>query len=276
MGEKNTFTGLDRRSFVSGLAAGAGLGLASQVSAESKPILQHLKQPVDNLRAFMKLQADVSGSGVLAGSPGEVWAWVPGEGNFRLFTSYGISTTRAEPMASGWRIEHTEALFYTDPESGEIVHEWTNPFTGRRVKVEHLTPPTVNRIYRFEDGELPHEVSEDDLVFTSSVFEFRDSKISRSVNPLQVQHDKHQSGDLRSIKGRLSEVLDPRVDSAQCVISSTRMTQWIPFMEMGNRPGVLVYHSQGCKLRQGIAQLPEHIGQYALNHEPGCLASLTV
>ena len=31
--------------------------------------------------------------------PGEVWAWVPGEGNFRLFNTYGIGTSRVEYTA---------------------------------------------------------------------------------------------------------------------------------------------------------------------------------
>ena len=271
MGERKTLPEMDRRTFVSGLAAGAGLGLGAEALAGSHSAPLHLEEPADRLMAFVKLQADLSGTDVMTGMPGEVWAWVPGEGNFHLFDIYSIGINRAEPGGSTWRLFHRDMLVYMDPASGQVLDEWSNPLTGRTVQARHVFTDPMERRLGVADGSFSYELADDDLVFTSRTFEFFPSAVSRADNPLQVQNDKHQSGDIRDYKGRFSEVRDPGVSSAQCVSSWTRMAQWAHFMEMGNRPGMLIYHGQGHKLAEGVSQLPGNVGEFVSSNRPECL-----
>ena len=52
-----------------------------------------------------------------------------------------------------------------------------------------------------------------------------------------------------------------------------RVGQWLPFMEMGNRPGVMVYHSDSYKLLGGIAEVPTDIRKHTEKYYPQYLES---
>ena len=77
------------------------------------------------------------------------------------------------------------------------------------------------------------------------------------------------------MNGRVSEVMDPAVTSASCVTSWARVGQWLPFMEMGRRPGVMVYHSDSYKLLQGVEQIPADILAYTEKNHPKYLTAPT-
>jgi hypothetical protein len=49
--------------------------------------------------------------------------------------------------------------------------------------------------------------------------------------------------------------------------------QWLPFMEMGNRHGVMVYHSDAYKLLNGLDDIPSAIRSYTEKHHPKYLES---
>lgn len=261
----DTYAGMTRRQALAGAAGVAGLALgtaASGARAGGHASLD-LDAPEDNLKALLKLQADLSGADVIGGFPGEVWGWVPGEGNRRLFRSYGIGASHIERVDNGWRFYHRELMYYLDPDSGEILDTWLNPYTGKRVKVLHILNDPVHRFYPLKGGPFappwPYSVVGDDLVFRISVFSFRDSILPRLEYPLHSADNKYQAAELWTMHGRLSEVMNPDVSSASCVTSWARVGQWLPFMEMGNRPGIMVYHSDSFKLMEGVKQIPPAI-----------------
>jgi len=236
-----------------------------------------LDQPEDNLKALIKLQADLSGADAIGGFPGEVWGWVPGEGNRLLFRSYGIGASHVERVDNGWRFYHREVMYYLDPDTGEILQDWVNPYTGKRVEVLHILNDPVHRFYAISGGRFaapfPYTVHDDDLVFRISVFSFRDSVMPRKEYPLHSANNKYQAAELWIMNGRVSEVMNPDVSSASCVTSWARVGQWLPFMEMGNRPGIMVYHSDSYKLLRGIAEIPDDIRSYTEKHHPEYLES---
>lgn len=268
----NNFT---RRQLLAG--AGGVAGLAAGIGAEAAGMTLNLDEPEDNLKALIKLQADLSGADAIGGFPGEVWGWVPGEGNRLLFRSYGIGASHVERVDNGWRFYHREVMYYLDPETGEILQDWVNPYTGKRVEVLHILNDPVHRFYAISGGRFaapfPYTVHDDDLVFRISVFSFRDSVMPRIEYPLHSANNKYQAAELWIMNGRVSEVMNPDITSASCVTSWTRVGQWLPFMEMGNRPGIMVYHSESYKLLRGVAELPEYIRSYTEKNHPEYLES---
>jgi hypothetical protein len=48
----------------------------------------------------------------------------------------------------------------------------------------------------------------------------------------------------------------------------TRISDFLPWMRMGDRPGHLVYHCRGYKMKGGFEQLPEGIREYTRKHRP--------
>lgn len=274
---------INRRTAVSGLAlGGAGLlssGLAHGGGHRAAARTLDLDDPADNCKAIIKLQADLSGADAMGGFPGEVWAWVPGEGNYRIFKTYGVGVSHVEfdAEANGWKFYHREALLYLDPESGDVVDHWYNPFTQRNVEVLQVLNDHVSRFYALEGGPFPfpwtYEEHGDSVVFRISVFRLEESPLSREEYPLHAQSDLYQTGELWGMIGRLSEIMDPDVTSASCVTSWSRISGWLPFMEMGARPGQIVFHSHSYKLQQGAAELPVKVRTWLEKNAPEYLES---
>lgn len=273
---ENYRAALTRRDVLAGAGGVAGLAAGMSARAGTHNSLD-LDDPEGNLTALIKLQADLSGADALGGFAGEVWGWVPGEGNRRLFRSYGIGASHVERVENGWRFYHREVMYYLDPNTGEILEDWVNPYTDRRVEVMHILNDPVHRFYALSGGPFaapwPYTVMGDDLVFRISVFSFRDSVMPRVDYPLHSANDKYQASELWMMNGRVSEVMNPDITSASCVTSWSRVGQWLPFMEMGNRPGIMVYHSDSYKLLNGVADIPPDILKYTEKHHPKYLES---
>lgn len=275
------YAGLTRRAALVELGTGLGAasllagGLAPRLAAAGGASALDLDQAEDNCKALIKLQADLSGKPAMGGFPGSAWAWVPTEGNYHLFNTYGVGVSRVEYHAaeSGWRFYHREAQLYLDPKTNEVLNSWLNPWTERRQEVMHVFNEHVNRFYPLTSGgrfafPWAYEKNGDDLVFRISVFRCEDSPMPRKDYPLQSQNDKYQTTELWGMIGSMKEVMNPQVTSAHCVTSWARISSWLPFMEMGNRPGQMVFHSHAYKLMRGVADLPANIRAWFEKNAP--------
>ncbi len=282
-----TQTLLNRRSMLGGTAAGAAGLMAGMTSgAEAAGHAQSggldLTDPKQNLETLLKLQADLSGEQVVGGFGGYAWMWVPDEGNHLVFGTYGIGCSRIEwnDAEQAYRFYHREILYYTDPQTGEVLDTWHNPVTDRKVEVLHILNDPVNRIYSMKPGPFsppyPVQTVGDDIVFQIDVFRAEErNPMKRKDYPLHAQQDLYQSAELWGIYGRLSEVSNPDVTSATSHTAWARVGMWLPFMEMGNRPGSMVYHSQSFKMMDGVAGLPKYIREYTEANYPKYLEAPT-
>ena len=74
-----------------------------------------LDDPETNYMAMLKLRADLAEKDCLFAFPGEAWAMVPQEQNYRCFKTFGVGASRIEEVDEGWRIYSREVLYYLDP-----------------------------------------------------------------------------------------------------------------------------------------------------------------
>jgi hypothetical protein len=281
----STEPSLTRRSALSGLALGGAGLLSAPLSGQTKSSgvewTLDLDKAEDNCIALLKMQADISGADAMGGFPGEAWAWVPDEGNYHVMNTYGVGVSHVEfrPEERGWRFYHRECLLYTDPKTGEVVDSWYNPFTQRRVEVMHVFNSHVSRFYPLDGGRFgfpwPYEIHGNNLTFRISVFRVEDNPLTRKDYPLHSEGDTYQTGELWGMIGDLREIMDPEVTSASCVTSWSRTAGWIPFMEMGNRPGQMIFHSHAYKMQDGARQLPEQVRSYIEKNAPEYFESPT-
>jgi Protein of unknown function (DUF1838) len=233
-----------------------------------------LDDPQTNFNALLKLRADLSGKDCLFAFPGEAWAMVPQEKNYRCFKTFGVGATRIEEVEEGWRIYSREVLYYLDPNTGEILEEWSNPLLGgRKVEVMHIANDPVNGVFKreghpFLSPPFPYVSYGDDVVFQWNFFIFKPAELTRSEYPLYSSGDIDQHAELWGLKGRKSEILDPTTTSASCLMSWSRVAGWLPFMEMGSRPGSMVFHSHSMKLMNGVDDLPRYILDYTEKNFP--------
>ncbi len=254
----------------------------SGLPADFNPGPLDLTKPRDNQVALLKLQADFSGEPVIGIFPGQSWIWIPGENNYQAFNTYGVGASRLEFNAAegGWRFYHREVLLYTDPVSGEILETWVNPVTGMEVEVMHVVNDPVQRFYPLQGGRFappyPYMVNGDFLVYQLDVFRPPApgvNPITRKDYPLHSQQDLYQTGEFWSITGSLAGVNDPANTHVPCHTAWARVSMWEPFMEMGNRPGVVLYHSQAFTAANGIDDIDPKVRAWLAKHQPQFLVA---
>jgi len=245
-------------------------------SAPPDPELD-LDDPETNYNAMLKIRGDISGKDFFFGFPGEAWAVVPQEGFFRLFKTFGLGSGRYEEVEEGWRILNREILLYLDPDTGEILDTWNNPFLGgREVEVFHIANDPVNGVFpRTGDSVLappyPYVAAGDSIAFRWDFYIYRPAKMNRKDYPLYSYGDMDQHAELWGIQGRRSDVLNPDITSGECTLSWSRVDGWRPFMEMGNLPGYMTFHNQCVKLMGGVTDLPRYILDYVEKNYPDYL-----
>lgn len=232
-----------------------------------------LDDAADNLEAIIKIQADASGGPVLTGFPGQAWGWVGGEGHKLLFNTYGIGATRVEKVGDDWRFYHREVLYYLDPKTGEVLHTWQNPYTGRTVEVLHIMNDPVNRLYQLKGGPIPpprpYIINGPFIVFQISVLRAeKHNPLMPAEYPLHAQQDVYQSAEMWAISSVVDQVKDRSIKNADNHTAWTRLSMWLPFMEMGQRPGQMVYASNSFKLKNKVADLPKAVLEYTEKHHP--------
>ena len=237
-----------------------------------------LDDPAQALDALVKMRGDLDGSEVAFYWTGSVWGMVPGEGNRALFAYDGFSAARFERSEAGWRMLNREVGVYRDLASGAILDRWLNPYLGREVEVLHRFNDPVNveirREGRFGIGSIPTTAIGDDIWWRLDMFFFRPSPISRADYPLNVQHDMYQGAELTMYHARRSDLDNPGLTSIPSDVTFARVGQWEPFMEMGNRPGNMVFHAAGCKLADGAAaleQVDSRLFRHVAEHHPTAL-----
>ncbi len=241
---------------------------ASALSTEKDPVLD-LDDPKTNFMSLLKLRGDLSGDDFFFAFPGQAWAMVPQERNYKCFRTFGFGSGRYEKVEEGvYRIYSREVLYYLDPDSGEILEEWNNPLLGgRKVKVAHIANDPVNGIFSLKGpGPLappyPYVSVGDHVAFQWNFFIQHPAAMNREDYPLHSSGDIDQHAELWGLMGRKSDILDPNTTSAYCTMSWSRVADWLPFMEMGNAPGKMVFHSHSMKLMEGPSELPRPILDY--------------
>ena len=233
-----------------------------------------LDDPETNYMAMLKMRADLAEKDCLFAFPGEAWVMVPQEKNHRCFKTFGIGASRIEEVEEGWRIYSREVLYYMDPDTGEILETWNNPFLGgREVEVHHIANDPVNGVFARQGSPIlsppyPYVSHGDDVVFQWNFFIYKPAPLTRAEYPLYSSGDIDMHAELWGLKGRKSELLDPSITSASCVMSWSRVADWLPFMEMGRSPGKMVFHSHSMKLMNGLDDLPRYVLDYTEKNYP--------
>lgn len=251
-------------------------------NADQKPDPElDLEDPETNFNAMLKIRGDISGKDFFFGFPGQVWAMVPQEGNYRCFRTFGLGAGRIEEVEEGWRIYNREVLYYLDPDTGEILNEWSNPFLGgKKVEVFHIANDPVNGVFARKGNPVlsppyPYVTYGDVIAFQWDFYIFKPADLKRDEYPLYSSGDMDQHAELWGIQGRKSDVLNPDITSGQCSLSWSRVAGWLPFMQMGNSPGFMTFHSQCVKLLGGVTELPRYILDHTEKHYPKYLEAPT-
>jgi hypothetical protein len=187
---------------------------------------------------------------------GKIYAFTPGEKRKLLFKIVGMSVSRCIATQEGkWDFTSRELTYYLNPETGEILKKWENPWTGETVAVMHVANNPVQGEFK---GKFPAQVEGDSTTFVFDIFPTypnplaADSKFAE-YSPQVI----YQAAELFKLTVPTADLLNSELPSvSQLKVSWDRIGPWLPWMKMGDRPGYMIYSAIGSKVN-GLTELPQ-------------------
>ena len=225
-------------------------------------------KPEDAIKLHQKFTCSlIEGETTMGFWQGSFYARVEGERDRELFKLMGVNVRQCknyedEKRGPGFRSVSREIMLYLDPETGEVLKTWTNPWTGEELEVIHVANDPVNMRQPFfaykEDGE---GVSFDGLVKNGRVIVTSAYPLFYP-NPLGGDYQEYIGGTYHATEffndyAYEDDVFDPDVKRLdRMTLAWTRVADWLPWMKMGDRIGVMYTSTVGGRVTS-LEQLPE-------------------
>jgi hypothetical protein len=224
-----------------------------------------LNNPDDALKAARKLDSSLEdGKPTTFAFQGNVLSRVPGEKDRLLFNFVAMniraSKTLSEPgRGYGYRMVSRELLIYKDPKTKEVLRTWKNPWTGKEVEVVHVSNDPVNTRPMFAQG--PDGPFRFNATIQDGLGVFQEDVPLFYTNPLGGDYQQYVGGDYQGIEMFMyffneKELLDASPDAPGVQVGWTRVSQFLPWMEMGGRVGYMIF-SGACRKVSGFDALPD-------------------
>lgn len=154
-----------------------------------------------------------------------------------------------------------ELTYYSDPDSGTLLREFSNPYTGeintvRHVRlgpeIRHLTvaglATEANPMIReFRSSMGPAMVNDDRLWIPNSV--------EATIGFPKAGAPEILINIYTTVQGSLADALNSKLVSAPCTLQFHNVLKWEPWMQMDAHPGHMMSIAAGRKL-ESIEQLP--------------------
>ena len=110
---------------------------------------------------------------------------------------------------------------------------------------------------RFGDWSLPTTIVEGQATFQTEVHLRYPSPLPRAKYPSQSASDTYEASEMFTFMTSVEDLVDPaRDNSCRVRISWSRVSHFLPWMHMGNRPGQLICHCHGSRLQGGWEAVP--------------------
>ncbi len=227
-----------------------------KVAAPAVPPLD-LSNPDDALKASRKMQSSLEdGKPVIMWFQGSVYSRIPGERDRQLFVYQAMniraSKTIVEPgRGYGYRQVSREILLYLDPKTKEVLRTWRNPWTGKDVEVVHVANDPVNTRPMFAQG--PSGPFKLDAVIKEGTGIYQIDVPLFYTNPLGGEYQLYVGGDYQGIEMftfffNEKQLLDPSPDAPDVAVAWARVSQFMPWMEMGGRIGYMIFSGAGRRV----------------------------
>ena len=266
---------------VGGVAAGGLLASACAGPTDSQPAAARREpvdftDPVQSLRAFIKLIGDLDPTKETAGwFGGTVFSDTRRDRPLKpLFGIEGFGVVRTEEQPDGsFRIFNRECAFYKDLKTGEFLDVWKNPYTKEEVEVMPIHNMTVNAnliisekvgtaIEMDFDGnlmEVPLPLAWDNfgdkLFSTFEVHTAFPNELKPDVWPRESAGPVLRIAEIFQRVASLADVENPDSTSTDYSGTWTRVGPWLPWMLQGQAEGNLFFRTFMTKL-SSVDQLP--------------------
>jgi hypothetical protein len=196
---------------------------------------------------------------------GRVWSRVPGEADRHLWNVEGMNVRQCIAVSdpargTGVRMVSRELMFYLDPKTGAVIDQWQNPWTGKTNRIFHVANDPVNQRAVFPkaaDGtrfRMPLNVEDGRVFWNIEVPLFYPNPLGGDFQ--EFAGNQYHAMEIFNFIADERRLRDPKMVNAKAAVSWVRLSGWMPFMEMGSRPGSLVFNATG-QVVDGIGALPK-------------------
>jgi hypothetical protein len=204
---------------------------------------------------------------------GTVYSRVSGEKDKLLFLCIGMNvrasaTVQDSVKGTGYRQVSREVLVYIDPKTNEIAKTWKSPWTNKEVEVVQIANDPVNmRGVAFPSKEVDNALR--NLAGTI----FWDVQVPLFYpNPLGGDFQQYVGGTYQAIEMfnfvvPEAELIAPKTRADNVIIAWTRVSKWMPWMEMGDMAGQLIFNGSGKKV-QSFEDIPKILREYIQKEQP--------
>lgn len=258
-----------------------GLSLALLAPAHAEQI--QLDTPEGALAANRKIQCSLQdGVPALYTWSGDAYSRRQGERDQHLFKIVGMNIRQCTSIdggsrGKGYRLLSREILLYLDPVSGAVLRKWRNPWLNREVEVLQTTNDPVNQPPQFpykEDATPAARWSAN--VLGGQWFQTLTFPLFYH-NVLQGDYQRYVGGayhatEMFNFTGALEPLQNKALNEAKDVkVGWVRLSDWLPWMEMQGREGLLYIHAAGQRV-SSFDELPGVLRDYIRREAPLYLA----
>lgn len=227
-----------------------------------------LDDPNDAIKVLQKQICSLNeGEPVLHWWQGSMMSRREGERDRKLFAVQGMNMRACKNFddperGHGFRSVGREVMLYLDPETNEVLKTWENPWTGEVVDVIHVANDPVNM------GRPLHAIAEDGTPYSFRGTFMKGRVISGGATPLFYKNPlggayqdyiggTYHAMEMGSTNMYEDELMDSSIPAAyRKTISWSRVSEWLPWMKMGDRGGVVFFATVGKRAAE-IDDLPE-------------------
>ena len=207
---------------------------------------------------------------------GNAFARRTGEADKLLFGLLGMNVRQCVTITNdkgqkGYQMVSREIMLYLNPKTRKILRKWKNPYTGETVKVIHVANDPVNARPNYgydRNGKLTKpplrrvgdwwQMSYEIPLFYHNVL---------AGNYQKYVGGTYHSTELFNFYGNYDALFDESSTYVNPGIAWTRISQWLPWMEMNGREGVMYFNAQGAKL-DSWNDLPKSIKKEITSNYP--------
>lgn len=212
---------------------------------------------------------------------GKVYSRVSGEKDRHLFTVQGFNLRTCKSyhdpqLGPGYRSVSREMLIYFDAATNQVLRTWKNPWTGEDVEVLHVANDPVSMpepVFARDKDDNPARIGTGGFEKTGTELQGGTAARLFYKNPLGGEFQENIGGWYHALEFMTSampqaDLLDASASEVKDrVISWVRVSKWLPWMRMGDRPGVIIFHTAGMRLNSWD-EMPEEVKEEVRTNWP--------
>ena len=159
-----------------------------------------------------------------------------------------------------------------DPKTGKVVNKWINPWTNKECDVVHIVNDPVNSrgVMTSDAIGTPFETFDGRVFWNIEVPLLYPNALKGDAykDYIGVNKPMYQAIEMFNFSVDEKELTDGKKQRADNVnISWARVGQWLPWMQMGDKDGWVVFNGQGKKL-SNYEQLPKELKDFIKTEHP--------